>query len=54
MKIPYLLLMNSKKTYSSETAIWWYTRDSFIYRILNKALRTQNIQILISFRFLIK
>jgi len=41
-------------SYSSDKSLWWYTRDSFIYRILNKALRTQNLRILIAFRFLIK
>ena len=29
--------------YVPEKAIHWYTRESCIYRILNKALRTQNI-----------
>jgi hypothetical protein len=43
-----------ENNYSSKTSIWWYTRDSFVYRILNKALRTQNLRILIAFRFLIK
>jgi hypothetical protein len=31
------------KEYQSEKAIHWYTRDTCIYKILNKALRTQNI-----------
>ncbi|CAF1060514.1 unnamed protein product [Rotaria sp. Silwood1] len=39
--------------YSSEKALWWYSRDSFLYKILNKALRTQNIDILFLFRFVI-
>jgi hypothetical protein len=34
-----------ENTYTSKTSIWWYTRDSFVYRILNKALRTQNRRI---------
>ncbi len=42
-----------QREYESELSIWWYTRDSFIYRILNKALRQQNIDILFLFRFLI-
>ncbi len=43
-----------EKTYSPQTSLWWYTRQSFVYRILNKALRTQDIRVLIVFRFLIK
>ncbi|CAF1153935.1 unnamed protein product [Rotaria sordida] len=39
--------------YTSEKALWWYSRDSFLYKILNKALRTQNIDILFLFRFVI-
>jgi hypothetical protein len=27
------------KDYSSNKAIWWYTRESFLYKTLNKALR---------------
>jgi len=29
--------------YIPKSAISWYTRDSFLYRLLNKALRTENI-----------
>lgn len=32
--------------YQSDRAIWWYTRDTFIYRILNKALRQHNVELL--------
>jgi tetratricopeptide (TPR) repeat protein len=39
--------------YCPETVIHWYTRDSFVYRLLNKALRTLNIDIIFKFRFLI-
>ncbi|CAF1368394.1 unnamed protein product [Adineta steineri] len=39
--------------YLPEKSIWWYTRESFLYRILNKALRTQNIDLLYLFRFFI-
>ena len=41
------------KKYLSERALWWYTRESFIYRMLNKALRVQNTDVLFLFRFLI-
>ncbi len=40
-------------SYSSNNALWWYTRDSFIHKMLNKALRTQDIELLFLFRFLI-
>ncbi|UJR07377.1 hypothetical protein I4U23_011663 [Adineta vaga] len=40
--------------YSSDRALWWYTRESFLYRQLNKALRTQNIDLLFLFRFFIR
>ena len=33
--------------------IWWYTRDCFIYSMLNKALRTQEIDIIIKMGFFI-
>ncbi|CAF1174591.1 unnamed protein product [Didymodactylos carnosus] len=39
--------------YEPEKAIWWYTSDCFIYRLLNKALRTQNIEAIFKFRFFI-
>ncbi|CAF4574882.1 unnamed protein product, partial [Didymodactylos carnosus] len=39
--------------YSSDAAVSWYTRDSFVYRLLNKALRTTDIDIIFKFRFFI-
>jgi tetratricopeptide (TPR) repeat protein len=42
-----------EQTYTPELAIWWYTRDSFLSRLLNKALRTQNIDVLFLFQFFI-
>ncbi|CAF4807826.1 unnamed protein product [Rotaria sp. Silwood1] len=39
--------------YKPKKAIWWYTRDAFVYRMLNKALRVQNIELLLLFRFVI-
>ena len=39
------------RTYSPTDAIKWYTYDSFLYRLLNKALRTQDIDIVFKFRF---
>ncbi|CAF4015774.1 unnamed protein product, partial [Rotaria sp. Silwood1] len=40
--------------YESENAIFWFTRDIFLYRLLNKALRDQDIETLYSLRYFIK
>ena len=37
--------------YQSNKALWWYTRETFLFRLLNKGLRTQNIDLLFCFRF---
>ncbi|CAF0746347.1 unnamed protein product [Adineta ricciae] len=42
-----------KRTYSSNRAIWWFTRECFLYRLINKALRVQNIDLLYLLRFVI-
>ncbi|CAF4193395.1 unnamed protein product [Didymodactylos carnosus] len=42
------------KTYSKEQAIEWYTKDCFLYRMLNKALRTQDIGMIFKLGFFIK
>ena len=41
------------KEYVNEFAIWWYTRESFLYRRLNWAFRLQNVNWLFHFRFFI-
>ena len=43
-----------RNSYDRTKAIWWYTRDCFLYRSLNKALRTENIDIIFKFRFFIQ
>ena len=40
--------------YQAQDAIKWYTRDSFLYRLVNKALRTRDIYLIFKFRFLIQ
>ncbi|UJR19231.1 hypothetical protein I4U23_022360 [Adineta vaga] len=40
-------------TYTSDKAIEWYTKDCFLYKLLNKALRTEDIELLHLFRFFI-
>jgi tetratricopeptide (TPR) repeat protein len=41
------------REYRSEEAIRWYSKDSFVYRLVNKALRSEDIDQLHTFRFLI-
>jgi hypothetical protein len=48
------ILYEFQEKYSSKNALWWYTRESFLYKMLNKALRKQNIDILFLFRFFIR
>jgi tetratricopeptide (TPR) repeat protein len=43
-----------EKNYEPNQAINWYTRESFLYKILNKALRTQNIEVLYKIRTFIR
>ncbi|CAF1385000.1 unnamed protein product, partial [Didymodactylos carnosus] len=40
-------------TYVPPKAIWWYTRECYIYKLLNKALCVRDINMLFAFRFLI-
>ena len=42
-----------RKTYHHERAIEWYTDQCFLYKLLNQALRTEDIELLYSFRFFI-
>ncbi|CAF4085427.1 unnamed protein product, partial [Rotaria sp. Silwood1] len=39
--------------YQSSNAIRWYTSDSFMYKLINKALRTEDIEVLYTFRYFI-
>ncbi|CAF2119483.1 unnamed protein product [Rotaria magnacalcarata] len=40
--------------YESTKAIWWYTRESFLYRMMNKALRVRNTELIFLFRTVIR
>ncbi|CAF1353168.1 unnamed protein product [Rotaria magnacalcarata] len=42
-----------QQNYSSARTLRWYTRQSFLFRILNKALRVQNVDVLFLLRFFI-
>ena len=46
-----LTIEQFEREYSPEKAIWWYTLDSCFYRMLNKALRIQDFDVLFAFRF---
>ena len=48
-----VLVREFEKYYRADKAVWWYTRDLFLYRMLNKALRIQNIDLLFQLRFVI-
>ena len=48
------ILEEFEQNYLPSRAIWWYTRQSFLYRLLNKALQIQNMEILLLFRFFIR
>ncbi|CAF1426629.1 unnamed protein product [Adineta steineri] len=39
------------KNYSVNNAIKWYTKDSFLFKLINKALRTEDVEALYTFRF---
>ncbi|CAF2046563.1 unnamed protein product [Rotaria magnacalcarata] len=43
-----------KRNYSPSSAIWWYTRECFTYTMSNKALRTQDIEIITKMGFFIR
>ncbi|CAM4918248.1 unnamed protein product [Rotaria socialis] len=40
--------------YNAEKVFEWYTKDAFVYRQLNKALRTQNVDLLFLYRFILQ
>jgi hypothetical protein len=42
-----------ERDYVPYMALWWYTRDSFVYRLLNKAFRLKNIDQIYKFRYII-
>jgi len=48
------IIKEFQETYSSDLSIWWYTRDTFLYDLLNKSLRVQDIDSLFGLRFIIR
>ncbi|CAF1485095.1 unnamed protein product [Adineta steineri] len=43
-----------EKDYDNHSSIWWYTKESFVYSILNKALRTQDTEMMIKMAFFLR
>jgi hypothetical protein len=41
-------------TYQPSKAIWWYTRPSFLYRMLNRSLRCMEADIMVNMSFFIR
>ena len=39
--------------YHQHTPIWWYTRECFLYRMLNRALRTMDVNLMMKLGFFI-
>ena len=42
-----------QQTYEPKNAIYWYTKQSFVYRLVNKALRTEDYEALLRLRLFI-
>ena len=43
-----------ERDYDKRTPIWWYTRECFTYQLLNRALRTQDVRVLIKIGFFLR
>lgn len=43
-----------ERDYHVHTPIWWYTRESFAYHMLNQALRIEDIEIIIKMGFFLQ
>ncbi|CAF1394746.1 unnamed protein product [Adineta steineri] len=43
-------LYEFQQNYSPDKVLWWYTKETFFYKTLNAALRTQNIHMIFLFR----
>ena len=48
------IIQEFEQKYISNQALWWYTRESFLSRLLNKALSIKNLDLLFLFTFLIR
>ena len=48
------LIRQFEENYSKAKAFWWYSRDSFLYRLINEALREHDISALYNLRFYLR
>jgi len=48
------LIQQFEQTYIESDTIHWYTKQCFLYRLCNKALRTEDIELLYLFRYYIQ
>ena len=48
------LVQEFERDYKPDKAVWWYTRETFVYRMLNCALRQCDIKIIVLFGFFIR
>ncbi|CAF1127125.1 unnamed protein product [Didymodactylos carnosus] len=48
------ILSEFETTYRSNQAVWWYTRPTFLYNLLNQSLRQHNIHMTFLFGFFIQ
>ncbi|CAF3537887.1 unnamed protein product [Rotaria sp. Silwood1] len=44
---------NFENTYHSNAAVQWYTRDSFVWRTINQALRSSNVDAMFKLRYIL-
>lgn len=48
------IISEFENTYTPTSAVRWYTRDCFLHTVLNRALRTQNIEVIMKLGFFIR
>lgn len=47
-------ILSFEHSYKPTEAVHWYTGNTFLYRLLNRSLRTQNIMVIFKFRKIIQ
>jgi hypothetical protein len=48
------VLNEFEATYTPNKAVWWYTRETFLYRLFNRALRQKNVELVLLFGFFLQ
>ncbi|CAF0971946.1 unnamed protein product [Adineta ricciae] len=48
------LIKEFEEKYNNQSSIWWYTRPCFIFEVLNHALRTQELCIILKMGFFLR